>query len=62
MAHPLILIGGIHMSNAAAVGYMILATLKLKMSEEEIRRLETMIHHCMDMYSEEEAENTFRKF
>ena len=58
----LILIGGIRVNNAAAIGYMILAAKKLGMSAEEIRKLESMMHYCMDVHSEEEAEDTYRKF
>lgn len=50
------------MNNAAAVGYMIMAAKKLGMSDEEIRELESLMHHCMDIHSEEEAEDVFRKF
>lgn len=50
------------MSNAVAIGYMILAAMKLKLSEDDIRKLESMMYHCMDMYSEEEAEDAYKKF
>ena len=49
------------MNNAAAIGYMILAAKKLKLSKEIIRDLESMMNQCMDVYSEHEAETEYRK-
>lgn len=50
------------MTNAAAIGYMILAAKDLNLNKEIIRQLESNMSYFMDMRTEEEAEETYNKF
>jgi len=55
------------MTNAAAIGYMILAAKKLQkigenIPDDLIRKLERMMYHTMDMHTEEEAERVYQDF
>jgi len=50
------------MTNAAAIGYMILAAKALKLDKETIKQLEANMEHFMDMRTEEEAEETYNNF
>jgi predicted solute-binding protein len=49
------------MTNAAAIGYMILAAKKMGMDEEKIKELATRMYYRMDEHTEEEAEEAYRK-
>ncbi|WP_219637719.1 hypothetical protein [Cohnella sp. CFH 77786] len=48
------------MTNAAAIGYAILAAKKLGLSREELHKLESIMYRIMDEVSEEEAEEAYR--
>ncbi|MBB6672593.1 hypothetical protein [Cohnella nanjingensis] len=48
------------MTNAAAIGYMILAAKKLDWSIHDIHTLESMMVDMMDERTEEEAEEIYR--
>jgi hypothetical protein len=48
------------MTNAAAIGYAILAAKALGMSNEELRRLEYVMYRLMDEVTEETAEDEYR--
>jgi len=50
------------MTNAAAIGYMILAAKDLKLDPKIIRQLESNMTYFMDMRTEEQAEETYNKF
>ena len=50
------------MTNAAAIGYMILAAKDLKLDKEVIRQLESNMKYFMDMRTEEEAEEVYNNF
>jgi Holliday junction resolvasome RuvABC DNA-binding subunit len=50
------------MTNEAAIGYAILALKELGYSEEEIRKIEKEMLYFMDMKTEEEAHEVYRKF
>jgi len=55
------------MTNAAAIGYMILAAKRLQkkgepIPDELIRKLDSMMYDMMDMKSEDEAEEAYRNF
>jgi len=55
------------MTNAAAIGYMILAAKRLQKAgenipDELIRKLDRMMYDMMDVKSEEEAEEAYRNF
>lgn len=50
------------MTNAAVIGYMILAAKELKLDKEVIRQLESNMKYFMDMRTEEQAEETYNKF
>jgi hypothetical protein len=50
------------MTNAAAIGYMILAAKDLKLDKEIIKQLEANMKYFMDMRSEEEAEEIYYRF
>lgn len=50
------------MTNSEAIGYAIMALKRLGYNEEQIRKIEGKMLYMMDMYSEEEAEDFYRKF
>lgn len=50
------------MTNAAAIGYMILAAKQLSIPEKTIEKLEDAMYVQMDMIDEETAEKTYRRF
>ncbi len=50
------------MTNAAAIGYMILAAKQLNIPEKTIKALERAMHIEMDMTDEETAEKAYRNF
>lgn len=49
------------MTNEAAIGYMILAAKRVKFDPLIIAMLERNMRSAMDEYSEEEAEEAYRK-
>jgi hypothetical protein len=49
------------MTNAAAIGYAILAGKKIGMTQEEFRRLESIMYGLMDLVSEDIAEEAYKK-
>jgi hypothetical protein len=49
------------MTNGAAIGYMILAARACGLSETKIKEIEHDMYLEMDMTSEEEAEEVYRK-
>ncbi|MGG2201420.1 hypothetical protein [Paenibacillus validus] len=49
------------MTNAAAIGYAILAGQQLGMTKDELRSLESVMNAKMDQLTEEEAEEAYRK-
>lgn len=49
------------MNNSAAIGYMILAAKRLGLDVETIKQLDRMMYDMMDVKSEEEAEEVYRK-
>lgn len=49
------------MTNGAAIGYAIIAARWLGLTEEQIQKLERGMETAMDRYTEEEAEETYRK-
>lgn len=48
------------MTNAAAIGYMILAAKRLGMDAETIAQIDRMMYDMMDVKTEEEAEDAYR--
>lgn len=48
-------------SNAAAIGYALLAAKKMGMSKEELKRFEAIMYGYLDLVTEEEAEAVYRK-
>jgi len=50
------------MTNAAAIGYMILAAKYSKLDSKTIKQLENNMSYFMDMRTEEQAEETYNKF
>lgn len=50
------------MTNAAAIGYMILAAKDLALDKEIIRSLESEMKRIMEQKNEEEAENAYNNF
>jgi hypothetical protein len=50
------------MTNAAAIGYMIRAAKQAKLDYKTIKELEALMEEQMDFHTEEEAEETYRKF
>jgi hypothetical protein len=54
--------GGAIMTNAAAIGYMIRAAKQAKLDYKTIKELEALMEEQMDFHTEEEAEETYRKF
>jgi hypothetical protein len=50
------------MTNAAAIGYMIRAMIKLGFSKEEIKTVECAMRTEMDFATEEQAESTYNRF
>jgi hypothetical protein len=50
------------MTNQAALGYMILAMKRKGYTEEQIREVEGSMLYMMDMKTEKEAEEEYRKF
>lgn len=50
------------MTNAAAIGYMILAAKDLKLDVKLIKQLEANMKYFMDMRTEEEAEEVYNNF
>lgn len=50
------------MTNAAAIGYMIIAAKNLKLDTKIIKQLESNMAYFMDMRTEEEAEEAYNKF
>lgn len=49
------------MTNAAAIGYAILAAMKMGMNHEELKRLEAIMYGYLDLVTEEEAEEVYRR-
>jgi hypothetical protein len=49
------------MTNSAAIGYMILAAKAFAMPKAQIKRLEREMQWQMDMKTEAEAEEAYRK-
>jgi hypothetical protein len=49
-------------TNAEAVGYMILAAKKADLDEDTIRDLETRMISAMDIFTEDEADEAYRNF
>ena len=49
------------MTNGAAIGYAIMAARMLKLDPLYISQLEGNMRHVFDQYSEEEAEEVYRK-
>lgn len=50
-----------HMTNAAAIGYMLIAAKRyLGLDQETIRQLDQAMYRAMDTYTEEEAESEYR--
>lgn len=47
------------MTNAVAIGYMIIAARRLKLKPETIKRLETAMRYAMDDTTEETAEKAY---
>lgn len=54
--------GGEIMTNATAIGYMIIAARKLGYSEDQIRALEAEMRSRMDWIAEDFAEKVYNKF
>lgn len=50
------------MTNAAAIGYMIIAARKLGFNEDQIRALEIEMLNRMDWITEDFAEMVYNKF
>lgn len=48
------------MNNAAAIGYMIIAAIKIGLDNETISNLVSEMYKAMDLYTEEEAEEFYR--
>lgn len=48
------------MTNAAAIGYAIIAAKALGLNAKLIKQLETEMYHQMDFVSEDEAEEVYR--
>ena len=48
------------MTNAAALGYTIMAGKKLGLSKEELDRLITIMYGLFDLITEDEAEGEYR--
>lgn len=48
-------------SNAAAIGYALLAGKKLGLSKEELKRLEAIMYGYIDLITPEEAEEVYRR-
>lgn len=49
------------MTNAAAIGYALMAAKKMGMSHEELKRLEAIMYGYLDLVSEDEAEEVYRR-
>jgi hypothetical protein len=49
------------MTNAAAIGYALIAAKKMGMSHEELKRFEAIMYGYLDLVSEDEAEEIYRK-
>jgi hypothetical protein len=49
------------MTNAAAIGYALMAAKKLGMNKEELKRLEAIMYGYLDFVTEEEAEEIYRR-
>ena len=47
------------MNNSAAIGYMILAAKALGLDKKTIRTLESAMRSKMDIFTEDEAEETY---
>ena len=48
-------------SNAAAIGYAILAAKKLGLNKDELQHLETIMRGYMDLVDPNEAEDIYHK-
>lgn len=48
------------MTNAAAIGYAIIAAKRLGLTKEQIRKLDRAMYEVMDEITEEEAEEVYR--
>jgi hypothetical protein len=48
-------------SNASAIGYALLAAKKMGMSKEELKRFEAIMYGYLDLVTEEEAEEVYRR-
>lgn len=49
------------LSNEAAIGYAIIAAKKLGLAGDKLVQLEEEMKDAMDIYTEEEAEEVYRK-
>lgn len=49
------------MTNAAAIGYMIIAAQKLGLSKKTIENLEKKMHGLMDVIPDDVAEDVYRQ-
>lgn len=49
------------MTNAAAIGYALLACKRLEFNKNELHELESMMYSIMDTISEGEAEEVYRQ-
>ncbi|MGB9812423.1 MAG: hypothetical protein ACPLRZ_11645 [Thermovenabulum sp.] len=50
------------MTNAAAIGYMIMSAKEIGLKEEMIKELERMMEYMMDIKTEEKAEEVYRSY
>lgn len=48
-------------TNAAAIGYALLAAKKMGLSKEELKRLEAIMYGYLDLVTPEEAEEVYRR-
>jgi hypothetical protein len=49
-------------TNAAAIGYAIMAAKNLDLDKETIKQIEAEMKYCMDTWTEERAEDVYRRF
>ncbi|AHV97070.1 hypothetical protein [Paenibacillus sabinae] len=49
------------MTNEAAIGYALLAAKKMGLSKEDLKRLEAIMYSYLDLVTEEEAEELYRR-
>lgn len=48
-------------SNAAAIGYALLAAKKMGMNKEELKKFEAIMYGYLDLVTPDEAEAVYRK-